>query len=324
MIKDLEKHLAFIRDLGQKKGWQIDERLMLKAFKKPYLRFVYLKVRLRGKPAFFKYCFFDKFLENMAREKEFLLFLGKRLPGLTTTILDIGERWFLVEFLGGSRGCLSNKDIRLFTSVFREELVAALSNLQDIKKEEIPSSILDFSKKMALSSSPNHYVDFLQVKEKILRWLRALEGSPDLLEKFPEEKINQFLKILPEKKRSDEGVIIHGDFAPHNVFLDRQEQRVVVFDWELAAFNPNPVLGKAFDFAYFYLSFWNTPSLQEDLKKIYFKKSKVTPYEFSWGIIIQGIRRLYWLCRLRRGEFKELKKEAETLVKLIGENIVLL
>lgn len=312
MPRKFKKKVEFVENLAQKKGWKIKKQALLKAFQKPYLRFVYLRIEPReGESAFLKFAPAQKLFKNLVREREFLLFLEKEFSGLSPQVLDFGSSWTLVEFLEGGIICQVED-----TSVLKPNgvgpLVRALKQLQTFSGK-VPKTILK------LSDHPLNFTDLRKTKKMILEINGFLRQYPSARD-YPFLEVEKFLFDLPERK-GKEGIVVHGDLAPNNAFFAKDGSRVVFFDWEWAGYNSNLTLGRAFDFANFYLRCWRNPSFQRSLKAAYLRERGADNQELALGIILQGARQISGLCYLQHEKGSYLKKHVQSLICLVKESL---
>lgn len=307
-----KKKIELVENLVRKKGWKIEKQALLKAFQRPRLRFVYLEIEVEeGKRAFLKFAPTRKLFENLVREREFLLFLEREVPGLSPQVLDHGLSWTLVEFLEEGIICQEEE-----TSVLKpngvKPLVKALKQLQGFSGK-VPKTILK------LSDHPLNYISLKRTKGTVLEindFLRQYSSAQD----YPFLEVEKFLFDLPER-RGKGGIIVHGDLAPNNVFFTKDGSRVVLLDWEWAGYNPNFTLGRAFDFANFYLRCWRNPSFQRSLKAAYLREKGADNQELALGIILQGARQISGLCYLQHEKGPYLKKHIHSLICLVKESL---
>lgn len=312
MPQKFKKKIEFVENLAQKKGWEIKKPALLKAFLKPKLRFVYLRIEPRGgKSAFLKFAPVRKLFKNLVREREFLLFLEKEFPGLSPQVLDFGSSWTLVEFL--EKGIICQEED---TSVLKPNgvrpLVRALKQLQAFSGK-VPGTILK------LSDHPLNYTDLQKTKKTILeinRFLRQYSLARD----YPFGEIEKFLLDFPDREEKG-GIVVHGDLAPNNVFFAEDGSRVIFLDWEWAGYNPNLTLGRAFDLTNFYLRCWRNPSFQKSLKRVYLREKGADNQELALGIIFQGARQISGLCYLQHEKGSYLKKHIRSLIGLVRESL---
>ena len=308
MPKKFKKEIKLVRALTRKKGWEIDHDALLKAFRRPKLRFVYLEVGLEeGRPAFLKFAPTEELLVNLVREREFLLFLEKKFSGLSPRVLDFGSSWTLVEFL--EKGILCQEEE---TAVLKpngvKPLVKALKQLQGFSGK-VPAKVLKFS------DHPLNYTSLKRTKEAILEINNFLRDYPQAKD-YPFLAVEKFLLDLPERKKKG-GVVVHGDLAPNNVSFARDGSRVVLLDWEWAGYNPEVTVARAFDFANFYLRCWRNPSFQKSLKAAYVREKGADPQELTLGIVFQGARQISGLCYLQHEKGPYLKEHLQALIDLV-------
>ena len=311
MNKHLVDKIQFVEKLAQKKGWVFPKEILYKSFQRRHLRFVYFPIRLKGgKRAFFKYTPSLSLKPNLAREKEFLLFLRKALPGLAPRLLDFGPSWTVVEFIGKGVIC-KGEETEPLQEEWAEWLINGLIRLQSFSGK-VPHLLLQ------LSHHPGNYTNLARVRRRILGRSRFL--AENLID-FPTREIRKFLSSL-SPMTGKRGILVHGDLAPNNVVFDPAEKKVIFFDWEHGGYNPNLLVARAFDFANFYLRSWRNPPFQKALRSR-FLKEKIEPKQLTLAVVLLGINQIYWLCRLRREEPFYLRRHINTLLVKIKEELAL-
>ena len=313
MPQNFKDKIEFVENLVQKKGWEIEKPVLLKAFQRPKFRFVHFDVRLKkGKRAFFKLAPTSKLLKRLIREREFLLFLNKNLLGICPKVLDFGPSWLLSEFLEGGVICPERDETSALKLDWIEPLVSALDRLQKLDGE-IPETLL------RLSCHSHNYADIEGNKKIILGINRFLKKYKSMMA-YPFSEIERFLSGLPKQKEGKR-VLVHGDFAPDNVFFGQGGSRVVLLDWEYAGYNPNLTLGRAYDFANFYLLCWRNPSFQKALKECYLEKKMARNDELALAVIFQAGVQLSAICSFGKETGVYLKRHIKCFTDLIRETL---
>ena len=305
-----KKHIQFIKNLAERKRWEIKLELLSTFFQRPHLRFVYCPITLSdGKKAFFKYAPSSSLFSNLEREREFLLFFQKKLPGLAPKVLDFGHSWVLFEFLEKGVICEGEK-----TSVLKlkwaEKLVKTISRLQNFSPP-FPKKLLD------LSRHQKNYDNLEKVKKIILERISFLKKN-NLPTPLPYQKIEKFIEGLEEER--GRRIVVHGDLAPNNVFF-AEDGRVIFLDWEYVSLNPNLTLASTFDFANFYLRCWQNPKFQKHFRER-FLETKVSRSRLTLGVVFLGVSQLYHLWRKREEEKEYLKRHISALTDKIREELL--
>jgi thiamine kinase-like enzyme len=330
--KDRLETLELIKKLASRKKWQIDTALVKSRLAKPKPRFVYFPFFDRqNQQLFFKGCIFGqlKLSPNLKREFQLQRWL-KELNGPVRDIKDFGQEgdifWYACQYLRSDRGVICREeDISLLTTDHMTSLASGLKQIWSLKKQSLPQEL--FSE---LFKARKNLRTFKTLKMKSQKYLGTLRGAFRLSDldwhQEDEEKVLVFLEKIKSEVialEGGEGILVHGDLAPNNVFFGPQE--IILFDWEWACWCDNLLLALGLDVANFYTRAWQRRELGERLmseagqspwgKKPFFGKSIKVNMIFS---VLQKISPMFkygiYKSRYDRTHFNEL-------VKILRENL---
>jgi len=327
-----QKNLNFLKKLAEDKDWRLDFEIVDKSLGKDNPRFFYFPFfTSSGEELFFKSCLWGrmKLRKRIIKEFKLVKWLGE-LGGPVKEIKDFGENgevfWYVSNYLSLEEGIVCREEnIDLLKLADIDRLASRLVWLWGIKKETIP---LDLKPYIYLPNRERGI--FPGAYRRIEKYLKTLKGAfrvPQVDWKpVDEAKTRAFFKNLKNEILSFEngqGLLVHGDLAPNNIFF--APQRVVFFDWESAYWSDNLLLSLGVDLANFYTRCWVRPELGERLIKgvasSLFGKKNCFSKALKIAIVFSVLEKMAPMFKQGFYKKKYDQDHFEWLIKTLRENI---
>lgn len=331
--ENIQKNLNFLKNLARQKGWQINHHLVDQALKKPHPRFLYFPLLgPKGEKLFFKSCLFGriKLRQRIIKEYHLQKWLEEK-NGPVKKINDSGQKgpifWYTNFDVPLKEGIIcQEEDVSPLKLKDISRLAAQIRWLWQIKKEEIPPDLLS----LILPKTKNNRV-FPQAYQKIrYKYLKILRGAFEIKEldwqKQDEEKTIAFFESLKKEIlafENQEGILVHGDLSPNNIFFS--PQKIILFDWESSWWSRNLILDLGIDLANFHTRCWQRPQLGEkllkEMEKSPWAKKPFYPRALKIAFVISALQKLSPMFKFGVYQKTLDQKHFNWLVKILRKNL---